>query len=37
MKTHTPTIKVFRYIDELDAFVVTAEYQHLADTLGLIE
>jgi len=30
-------IRVFRYIDVLDAFVVTDEYRRIADRLGLIE
>jgi hypothetical protein len=37
MNTHNPTVKIFRYIEELDAFVVTDEYRRLADTLGLAE
>jgi hypothetical protein len=31
------TIKVFRYLEELDAFVVTPEYDEIARTLGLWE
>jgi LexA DNA binding domain len=31
------TVRVFQYIDQLDAFVVMDEYRHLADQLGLIE
>ncbi len=31
------TVRVFKYINQLDAFVVTDEYRHLADQLGLIE
>lgn len=31
------TVRVFKYIDQLDAFVVTDEYRQLADHLGLIE
>jgi len=31
------TVRVFQYIDQLDAFVVTDDYRHLADQLGLIE
>jgi hypothetical protein len=31
------TIKVFRYVDEADAFLATAEYREIADTLGLAE
>jgi repressor LexA len=30
-------IRVFQYIDQLDAFIVTDEYRHLADQLGLTE
>jgi hypothetical protein len=37
MNTHNPTVKVFRYVEELDAFVVTVDYQRLAETLGLVE
>lgn len=37
MNTHHPTVKIFRYIEELDAFVVTADYQQLAEMLGLVE
>jgi hypothetical protein len=37
MNTHNPTVKIFSYIEELDAFVVTADYQRLAETLGLVE
>jgi hypothetical protein len=33
----TPTIRVFRYLDEFDAFVVTDDYREIADTLGLTE
>ncbi|MBI4641650.1 MAG: hypothetical protein HY731_13205, partial [Candidatus Tectomicrobia bacterium] len=32
-----PTVRVFKYIDQLDAFVVTDEYCRLADQLGLTE
>ena len=32
-----PTVLVFQYIDQLDAFVVTDEYRRLANRLGLIE
>ena len=32
-----PAVRVFKYIDQLDAFVVTDEYRHLADQLGLTE
>jgi hypothetical protein len=31
------TVRVFKYIDQLDAFVVTDEYRHLAEQLGLSE
>jgi len=31
------TVRVFEYIDRLDAFVVTDEYRRLADRLGLAE
>ena len=30
-------VRVFKYIDGLDAFVVTEQYRHLADYLGLTE
>lgn len=29
--------KIFRYLDDLDCFVVSEEYQRLADQLGLTE
>lgn len=32
-----PTVRVFEYVDRLDAFVVTDEYRRLADQLGLAE
>jgi hypothetical protein len=32
-----PTVRVFTYIEQLDAFVITDEYRRLADHLGLIE
>jgi len=32
-----PTVQVFTYIDQLDAFVVTDQYRDLADRLGLTE
>src|SRR2546426_498373 len=32
-----PTVQVFTYIEQLDAFVVTDAYRHLAEQLGLIE
>lgn len=32
-----PTVRVFTYIEQLDAFVVTDAYRHLAEQLGLIE
>jgi hypothetical protein len=31
------TIRVFRYLEELDAFLVTEEFSQLADHLGLTE
>ena len=31
------TIRVFRYIEEIDAFIVTPEFSRLADYLGLTE
>ena len=31
------TVRVFRYVQELDAFVVTTEFAFLADRLGLTE
>jgi hypothetical protein len=31
------TVHVFKYIEQLDAFVVTDKYRHLADRLGLTE
>jgi hypothetical protein len=31
------TIKIFRYLDELDCFVVSDEYRQIADQLGLTE
>jgi hypothetical protein len=34
---HMRTVRVFQYIDRLDAFVVTDEYRYLADQLGLME
>ena len=33
----TGTIRVFRYLEDLDAFVVTDEYREIADSLGLTE
>jgi hypothetical protein len=30
-------VKIFNYIPELDAFVVTDEYREIADTLNLSE
>lgn len=32
-----PSVRVFEYIPELDAFLITKEYQRLADYLGLTE
>lgn len=37
MQKHEPTIRVFKYIEELDAFLVTDEFRQVADTLGLTE
>lgn len=37
MKSFRRTLKIFNYIEELDAFTVTHEYQKIAQTLGLIE
>lgn len=31
------TVRVFRYIEDLDAFLVTKQYQQLADYLGISE
>lgn len=31
------TLMIFRYIEELDCFVVTDEYKRVADYLGLTE
>lgn len=31
------TLKIFRYIEQLDCFVVTHEYSQIADALGLTE
>jgi hypothetical protein len=31
------TVKVFKYIDQLDAFLVTDEYRGISEILGLIE
>ena len=31
------TIKIFKYIDELDCFVVNPSYKYISDTLGLTE
>ncbi len=30
-------IKIFKYLDDLDAFVVTDEYREIADAIGLTE
>ena len=30
-------VKIFRYLDDLDAFVVTDEYRRIAESLGLAE
>jgi hypothetical protein len=32
-----PTVRIFEYIHELDAFRITSEYQQLANYLGLTE
>ncbi len=37
MKSSRRTIKVFNYLEELDAFTVTHEYRKIANILGLIE
>lgn len=37
MKTSDWTIRIFRYIEELDAFVVSDEYKRIAEALGLAE
>jgi hypothetical protein len=31
------TIRIFRYLDDLDCFVVSNEYKRIADELGLTE
>jgi hypothetical protein len=33
----TQTVRVFRYLEDVDAFVVTETYRDIADTLGLSE
>ncbi len=33
----THTVRIFRYLDDRDAFVVTETYRDIADTLGLTE
>lgn len=33
----SPIVRIFRYIEPLDAFVVTEEYRAVADALGLTE
>lgn len=30
-------VKIFRYLEDVDAFTVTDEYRHIADSLGLTE
>jgi hypothetical protein len=30
-------VKIFRYLDDVDAFVVTDEYRRIAESLGLVE
>lgn len=37
MKKPDRTVTIFRYIEELDAFVVTDEYKKIAEALGLAE
>lgn len=37
MNPSNQSVKVFRYIEELDAFIVTEEYNQIARTLGLDE
>lgn len=37
MESTKETLKIFKYIDELDCFIVTEEYQQIADYLGLSE
>ena len=37
MESTKETLKIFKYIDELDCFIVTEEYQQIADYLGLTE
>ncbi|WP_013325782.1 hypothetical protein [Gloeothece verrucosa] len=37
MNSSRRTVKIFNYIEELDAFTVTSEYQKIANTLGLNE
>jgi hypothetical protein len=32
-----PSLKIFRYIDDLDCFVVSDQYREIADVLGLAE
>src|SRR5262249_34215075 len=32
-----PTVRVFEYVPELDAFLITKEFQRLASSLGLME
>ncbi len=35
--TNMPTVKVFKYIEQLEAFVPTDEYRQNAEQLGLSE
>jgi hypothetical protein len=37
MNTPKPTVQIFNYVGQLDAFVVTDEYRTIAERLGLIE
>jgi len=37
MKKSNRTVRIFRYIEALDAFVVTEEYGRIAEALGLAE
>ena len=30
-------VRIFRYLEEVDAFVITDEYRRIADSLGLTE
>ena len=37
MRKHQPTVRVFRYVKELDAFLVTEEFAGVSEALGLSE